>query len=39
MFLTLHISDSLGCFTYMSTDYMSGPGNNSWEDVINIINN
>lgn len=35
MFLTLYISDSLGCFTYMSTYHFSGPGTNSWEDVLN----
>jgi solute carrier family 25 (mitochondrial oxoglutarate transporter), member 11 len=34
MFATLIIADTLGIFTYWSVDMMSGPGTNSWEDIV-----
>lgn len=34
MMTTLLMADSLGIFSYWSIDQLSGPGTNSWEDII-----
>lgn len=34
MFITLMVADTMGIFSYWSVDMMSGPGTNSWEDIV-----